>query len=45
MIFRPRQKSLPEIRPLMLDNNLIEQVEDTKFLGVYIDQHLTWKPI
>ena len=43
MIFRPRQKSLPEIRPLILDNNLIEQVEDPKFLGVYIDQHLTWK--
>ena len=43
MIFRPRQKSLPEIRPLMLENNLIEQVEDTKFLGVYIDQHLTSK--
>ena len=34
MIFRPRQKSIPEIRPLMLDNNLIEQVENTKFLGV-----------
>ena len=43
MIFRPRQKSLPEIRPLILNNNLIEQVGDTKFLGVYIDQHLTWK--
>ena len=39
MIFRPRQKSLPEIRPLILDNNLIEQVEDTKFLGVYKTQN------
>ena len=27
----------------MIENNILEQVDNTKFLGVYIDQHLTWK--
>ena len=45
MIFRPRQKSLPEIRPLMLDNNLIEQVEDTKFKESISTNTLHGKPI
>ena len=43
IIFRPRQKILPQIRPLIVDNNIVELVETTKLLGVYIDQHLTWK--
>ena len=43
IIFRPRQRSLPNISPLITDNNVVELVESTKFLGVYIDQHLTWK--
>ena len=43
IIFRPRQRSLPNISPLIIDNNVVELVESTKFLGVYIDQHLTWK--
>ena len=34
---------LPNISPLIIDNNVVELVESTKFLGVYIDQHLTWK--
>ena len=24
-------------------NNVLEEVDDAKFLGVYIDQHLSWK--
>ena len=28
---------------LILENNVLEQVAKTKFLGVYIDQHLEWK--
>ena len=43
MIFRPRQKALPISRQIILENNVLEQVENTKFLGVYIDQHLDWK--
>lgn len=43
MIFRPRQKTLPIRRQIILENNVLEQVENTKFLGVYIDQHLDWK--
>ena len=43
VIFRPRQKTLPITRQIILGNNVLEQVENTKFLGVYIDQHLDWK--
>ena len=43
MIFRSRQKTVPITRQIVLDNNALEQVDNTKFLGVYIDQHLEWK--
>ena len=43
MIFRPRQKTLPITRQVIIENNVLEQADHTKFLGVYIDQHLTWK--
>ena len=43
MIFRPRQKTLPITRQIIIENNVLEEVDNTKFLGVYIDQHLTWK--
>ena len=43
MTFRPRQKTLPIIRQTIIENNVLEQEDYTKFLGVYIDQHLTWK--
>ena len=43
MIFRPRQKTLPITRQIILENNVFEQVAKTKFLRVYIDQHLEWK--
>ena len=43
MIFRPRQKTLPVTRQIILQNNVLEQVDNTKFLGVYIDQHLDSK--
>ena len=39
MIFRPRQTTLPITRQINLENNVLEQVGDTKFLGVHIDQH------
>ena len=43
MIFRSRQKTVPLRRQIIIENNVLEQVDNTKFLGVYIDQHLTWK--
>ena len=43
MIFRPRQKTAPIARQIILENNVLEQVDNTKLLGVYIDQHLEWK--
>ena len=35
MIFRPRPKTLPITRQIILENNILEHVEDTKFIGVY----------
>ena len=44
MIFRPRQKTLPINKQIVIENNVLEQADNsTKFLGVYIDQHLMWK--
>ena len=43
MIFRPRQKTLPINRQIIIENNVLERVDNPRFLGVYIDQHLTWK--
>ena len=44
MIFHPRQKKVNVNVPLTLENTVIKQVTETKFLGVLIDQHLSWKP-
>ena len=44
MIFHPRQKKVNINVPLTLENTLIKQVTETKFLDVLIDQHLSWKP-
>ena len=44
MIFRSRQKTLPINRQIVIEKNILEQVDNsTKFLGVYINQHLMWK--
>ena len=43
MIFRLNQKTLPITRQIIIENNVLEQVDNTKFLRVYTDQHLTWK--
>ena len=44
MIFHPRQKKVHVNVPFTLENTVIVQVTETKFLGVLIDQHLSWKP-
>ena len=44
MIFHPSQKKVSVNVPLTLENTVIKQATETKFLGVFIDQHLLWKP-
>ena len=34
MIFRPRQKTLPITRQIIIENNVLEEVDHTKFFGV-----------
>ena len=44
MIFHSRQMKVNVNVPLVLENTVIKQVTETNFLGVLIDQHLSWKP-
>ena len=41
LLFRPPQKATHKIT-LKMDNEIIEQKKDCKYLGVIFDQHLTW---
>ena len=43
ILFRPRQKPITVSDTITLDNIAVQQVEVTKFLGVLLDQHLSWK--
>ena len=43
ILFPPRQKSIIVSNTITLDNVAVQQVEVTKFLGVLLDQHLSWK--
>ena len=44
IIFRSHQKALPLPDPnLIIMGTSITQVTSTKFLGVFVDQHLSWK--
>ena len=44
ILFKPRQKKIHQSLRIAIDNNKeIKQVEETVFLGVIIDEHLTWK--
>ena len=45
ILFRPRQKPVTVNDAITLDNIAGQQVEVTKFLGVLLDQHLSWKYI
>ena len=44
MIFKPRQKRASVKFRVVLNNNVTEQVKEIIFLGVVLDEHLTWKP-
>ena len=44
MVFRPRQRRQTLDMSIQIDNNVIERVKETVFLGVILDEHLSWKP-
>lgn len=45
MIFSSRQKRQTLDRSIQIDdNNVIGRVKETVFLGVILDEHLSWKP-
>ena len=44
MIFKPRQKKQNLDISITLTSHAIERVKDIVFLGVILDENLTWKP-
>ena len=43
MVFKSHKKQLKTNLTIKLSNQIIQTVDKTKFLGIVIDQHLTWK--
>ena len=43
LIFRPRQRKINTNLSLQYDNQTLSQKQNIKFLGVYIDENLSWK--
>ena len=43
MVFKPRQKRYCLDIQLFINNECIEQVNETMFLGVILDENLSWK--
>jgi hypothetical protein len=43
VIFKSSKKKIPHNFLFCYGNEILKQENTTKFLGVYIDQHLTWK--
>ena len=43
VIFKPKQKSVHMSSQISFDSIAVKQVTEIKFLGVYIDEGLTWK--
>ncbi len=44
MIFKPRQKGLVNDLSITLNGHIIDRVKEVAFLGVVLDEHLSWKP-
>ena len=44
MVFRPRQRRQTLELSIQIDNNNMDCVKETVFLGVILDEHLSWKP-
>ena len=43
MVFSPRQRKIPAEISIAINGKEIEKVKQTIFLGVVIDEHLSWK--
>ena len=43
IVFKSRSKKLKKELDIKLNNKTLERVKQTKFLGVIVDEHLTWK--
>ena len=43
IIFKSHKKRLRRDLRLTLNGTVLQRAEDSKFLGIVIDQHLTWK--
>ena len=44
MLYKPRQKRYHFPMQVCINEQRIEQVKETVFLGVVLDEHLSWKP-
>ena len=44
MLFKPRQKRYHFPMQICINEQRIEQVKETVFLGVVLDEHQSWKP-
>ena len=44
MLFKPRQKRYHFPMQICINEQRIERVKETVFLGVVLDEHLSWKP-
>jgi hypothetical protein len=44
IVFKPRQKRDSIDFPIWLNNHKIDQVKEVVFLGVILDEHISWKP-
>ena len=43
VIFRPKQKRINTNIPILFDGKVLKQEQSLKFLGVHIDENLSWK--
>ena len=43
MVFRTKRKKLDQAFEIEINDQQIENVECTKFLGLYIDDELSWR--
>ena len=43
VIFKPKQKSVHMSSQIAFDSIALKQETEVKFLGIYIDEGLTWK--
>ena len=43
ILFKPRQKKVSAKFRVLINNRKIEQVEETVFLGIILDEHLSWR--